>query len=220
MQRRPLIAVAIVIALLVIIPIAWWLASPLFINRTVDEVFPFALPDEAAMAQLSAGEQQALAAQFEAALPAAETLAQMPDAQRQAVEQKVMAVGAALPDRPLDEAMPAEPTIVAQGAFKDADSFHKGSGTVAIFKLADGNHIVRFENFKATNGPDLHVLLAANPVPTGPDDLGEYLDLGSLKGNLGNQNSAIPAGTDLTKYGSVVIYCLPFHVVFATATVG
>jgi hypothetical protein len=44
-----------------------------------------------------------------------------------------------------------------------------------------------------------------------------YLDLGSLKGNLGNQNYDIPAGTDINQFKSVVIYCLPFHVVFSTA---
>jgi hypothetical protein len=46
-----------------------------------------------------------------------------------------------------------------------------------------------------------------------------YLDLGSLKGNIGNQNYEIPAGTDISEYQSVVIYCLPFHVIFSTATI-
>ena len=30
----------------------------------------------------------------------------------------------------------------------------------------------------------------------------------------------IPADVDLSDYQSVVIYCVPFHVVFATATLG
>ena len=66
----------------------------------------------------------------------------------------------------------------------------------------------------------MHVLLARDPVPSSRDDLGEYLDLGSLKGNVGNQNYEIPSGTDLSQFKSVVIYCVPFHVVFATATLG
>jgi hypothetical protein len=61
------------------------------------------------------------------------------------------------------------------------------------------------------------VLLATGSAPTGSADLGEYIDLGSLKGNMGNQNYDIPSGTDLSQYNSVVIYCKPFHVVFATA---
>lgn len=48
--------------------------------------------------------------------------------------------------------------------------------------------------------------------------MGQFLDLGELKGNVGSQNYEIPAGTDLSIYNSVVIYCQPFHVVFATAT--
>jgi hypothetical protein len=76
---------------------------------------------------------------------------------------------------------------------------------------------LRLEDFSVTNGPDLHVLLAENPSPPDHDSLGMYLDLGSLKGNLGDQNYDIPAGTDINQFKSVVIYCLPFHVVFSTA---
>ena len=34
---------------------------------------------------------------------------------------------------------------------------------------------------------------------------------------MGNQNYEVPAGTDVSEYKTVVIYCVPFHVVFATA---
>jgi hypothetical protein len=61
--------------------------------------------------------------------------------------------------------------------------------------------------------------LTKHPAPADRSDVGEdYLDLGSLKGNQGNQNYEIPEGVDLSEYNGVVIYCLPFHVVFATAT--
>jgi hypothetical protein len=118
------------------------------------------------------------------------------------------------------EAEPAQPTVVLQGQFQDADSFHQGSGSATIYQLPDGAQILRLEDFSVTNGPDLHVLLATSPAPTGRDDLGDYLDLGSLKGNVGNQNYEIAASTDLSQFKSVVIYCQPFHVVFATATLG
>ena len=45
-------------------------------------------------------------------------------------------------------------------------------------------------------------------------DLGS---LGSLKGNVGNQNYEIPADADVNALFSVVIYCSPFHVVFSVA---
>ncbi len=46
----------------------------------------------------------------------------------------------------------------------------------------------------------------------------DMIDLGSLKGNVGDQNYEIPADVDLSEYQSIVIYCQPFHVVFSIAT--
>ena len=123
-----------------------------------------------------------------------------------------------MPDQQMVEPMPGAPQLLASGEFQDADRFHKGSGTAKLYDIPSIGHVLRFEEFKATNGPDLHVLLAAAPQPTNRHDLGDYLDLGSLKGNVGDQNYELPADTDLTAYASVVIYCKPFHVVFATAT--
>jgi hypothetical protein len=107
-------------------------------------------------------------------------------------------------------------TAVLSGTFTDADASHKGSGTATIYQQGEAQ-LLRFQDFNVTNGPDLHVLLSTSPNPTSQDGLGEYLDLGSLKGNVGDQNYDIPAGTDLSQYQSIVIYCQPFHVVFSTA---
>ena len=73
--------------------------------------------------------------------------------------------------------------------------------------------ILRLEDFMVTNGPDLHVLLVENVE----GDMGNYIDLGSLKGNIGAQNYEIPADVDLSQFSGVMIYCQPFHVVFSTA---
>ena len=107
--------------------------------------------------------------------------------------------------------------VVGEGQFVDADSFHLGEGSATIYQQGDQS-VLRFEDFSVTNGPDLHVLLATNGAPTNRSDLGEYIDLGPLKGNLGNQNYEIPADVDLSQYNSVVIYCMPFHVVFSVAS--
>ncbi len=77
--------------------------------------------------------------------------------------------------------------------------------------------MLRFEAFDVTNGPDLHVLLVENIDGTNHNEIGEYVDLGALKGNMGNQNYEIPADVDLSHYAGVMIYCMPFHVVFSTA---
>ena len=52
------------------------------------------------------------------------------------------------------------PVIVKQGEFQDADSFHKGTGVATIYMGADRTRLLRFEDFKVTNGPDIHVVLS------------------------------------------------------------
>lgn len=90
-----------------------------------------------------------------------------------------------------------------------------------LYELADGSRVLRLEDFDVTNGPDLHALISPVPNPESRDDVtaGGYIDLGSLKGNRGAQNYDIPADYELpdTPF-SIVIYCQPFHVLFASAT--
>lgn len=177
--------------------IAWYLLSPLFINRTVDEAFPLGLPG-------------------------AEEMAQMPATDLAALEEAAMATAAAMPDQAMDEAMPGgeQPAVLSGGQFVGADDFHQGSGSATLYQLPDGSRVLRLEEFMVTNGPDLHVILSTAARPTSRDDIGEYIDLGSLKGNIGDQNYEIPADVELSAYQSVVIYCVPFHVLFASATLG
>jgi hypothetical protein len=130
------------------------------------------------------------------------------------------AEGTPMPDDdPMEEPMPdEEPTALVAGTFTEIDFAHSGEGTATVYELPTGENVVRFEEFRVTNGPDLHVLLAKHPDPRTRADLGEeYIDLGQLKGNVGSQNYTIPADVDLSEYNSVVIYCMPFHVVFSTA---
>ncbi|MEZ5227162.1 MAG: DM13 domain-containing protein [Acidimicrobiales bacterium] len=84
----------------------------------------------------------------------------------------------------------------------------EGSG----FTLGDGDRIfLRFENFETDNGPDLNVYLRSS---ADPDD---YLDLGDLKGNIGDQNYELPADIDLDRYDLVDIWCVRFGVSFGSA---
>lgn len=121
----------------------------------------------------------------------------------------------------VDEAIGAAQAAesLSQSSFVGADRIHQGSGNAEIFEGADGRRILRFTNFKVTNGPDLKVWLVKHPNPRKAADVidSEYLALGPLKGNLGAQNYDIPAGIDPREYGSVVIWCEQFSVLFATA---
>ena len=122
--------------------------------------------------------------------------------------------------------MMAQPTAanqvqaVAMGSFKDADAFHRGSGTATIYRTPDGSEVLRLEDLDVTNGPALHVVLSTHPDPERSQQVKQegYVDLGDLKGNRGNQNYPIPAGVDTSIHKSVVIYCYPFAVVFSVAT--
>ncbi len=220
MKLKPLLIIGGLIGLVIIGAVSWYLISPLFIDNTVDEAFPFEVPDNAAIEAMPVEERAALEADLVAAMPSAEEVAAMPEEDKAAVEQKVMEAAAlVMMDKPMEEEMmatEAEWTVVGQGQFSGADDFHQGSGRATIFQQGD-QRVLRFEDFSVTNGPDLHVLLIENADATSSAELGDYIDLGSLKGNMGNQNYEIPADVDLEQYNAVMIYCQPFHVVFATA---
>lgn len=114
--------------------------------------------------------------------------------------------------------MPADPVILAVGSFIEIDAVHGAEGTGTIYELPAGNRILRLENFRSTNGPELHVILSREVPTTTLGGIGEnYIDLGRLKGNVGNQNYDIPDSADVSEFQSVVIYCLPFRVVFSSA---
>jgi Electron transfer DM13 len=92
------------------------------------------------------------------------------------------------------------------------DGFHNVEGVAKVIALSDGKTFLRLENLKATNGPDLYVYLS-----TGKDS-SDIVNLGRLKGNIGNQNYEIPTGTDLSKYNTVLIWCKAFSTLFGSAT--
>ncbi len=124
-------------------------------------------------------------------------------------------------DRVVSEGLPAElqVTTLAKGRFRDADSVHKGEGVATIFATASGASVLRFTEFSGTNGPDLKVWLVKAASVQNSDDVkaSEWLSLGSLKGNKGDQNYVIPDGVDIADYPSVVIWCKQFGVLFAAA---
>ena len=98
---------------------------------------------------------------------------------------------------------------------------HSTSGRATIYSGANGRLVLRLTNFKTSNGPDVHVVLIA--AKDADDDANflksstERIELGALKGNEGDQNYDIPAGTDLKKYQTVSIYCERFNANFGAA---
>lgn len=121
-------------------------------------------------------------------------------------------------DKVNEPPVPADARL-AEGPFRSLE--HKTTGVARVLRLDDGRRVLRFERFDTSNGPDLRVYLS-KARPDGPwgafDD--DYVELGKLKGNKGDQNYDIPAGTDLSTYSSAVIWCRRFSVPFAVAPIG
>jgi Electron transfer DM13 len=115
-------------------------------------------------------------------------------------------------DENMSQTTTPKETKPLMGNFVDAgDGFHKVEGVAKVVNLADGKTFLRLENLKATNGPDLYVYLSTDK------GVSDFVNLGRLKGNIGNQNYEIPAGTDLAKYDTVLIWCNAFSTLFGSA---
>ena len=115
------------------------------------------------------------------------------------------------------------PTASAASNQLAKGQFHNGAhdtkGTATVFQLADGKKTLRLTDFATSNGPDVHVYLVAANDAKDNDAVTKagFVDLGSLKGNIGDQNYELPANADLAKYRAVTIWCKRFSVNFGTA---
>ena len=236
-KRRSVQIGAVVIAV-PILALAWWLGSPLFIDQVVDEPFPRAamalIPDDMTAEEV---EQKMIEAEVTDA-PAYEDMPEPEPAMTTSTMATTTTAASATEESEREteetdttstmaEESPAEPAApeatgpvaLVTGPLMDGDSFHKGTGQITLYRLEDGSQLLRLEDIEVTNGPQLHVILTPVYGVTGRDDVHAdgYLDLGPLKGNIGSQNYEVPPDYEIPPELTVVIYCVPFHVVFATA---
>jgi hypothetical protein len=98
---------------------------------------------------------------------------------------------------------------------------HPTNGRATVYESRDGERYLRLTDFTTSNGPDVHVVLARAKDPALDREIVkgnlDYVELGKLKGNQGDQNYNLPASVDLQKYNAVVIYCERFKAVFGVA---
>ena len=120
-------------------------------------------------------------------------------------------------DDTVNEAAPLTQVVLAQGAFRSGE--HHTEGTARLLRLPDGRQSLRLADLRTSNGPVLKVWLTAADVDASNGEINDsaHLDLGGLKGNIGSQNYAVPAGADPSRYRAVVIWCARFHVAFGAA---
>lgn len=120
----------------------------------------------------------------------------------------------------VDDTMPMDdvPEIITLLSGSFIDRSHPTLGTAKVITDGSEQRFLRFENFRTDNGPDLNIYLST-AAPDGPagDFDEDFVDLGDMKGNVGDQNYAIPADVDLDRYTTVVIWCVRFAVAFGAA---
>jgi hypothetical protein len=179
---------------------------PLFVNTNVEVIFPGLPTDMQDDFLRLPREQQRMLIEMRG------------ESQLMAIDMARALISA---DISVDEAMPdvQNPVRIGVGAFIEIDMMHSASGTAIIYRLPDDRLMLRLEGFRTTKGPELHVVLSRAEDPREPEQLGaDYRDLGRLKGNVGNQNYDIPSDLTIENFNSVVIYSVPYQVIFSTAT--
>ncbi len=108
--------------------------------------------------------------------------------------------------------------VLAEGDFRALA--HRGSGQAKLLEVEGDDRYLRLEDFMVENGPDLRVYLSTATSDSENGAFGEdFIDLGALKGNVGNQNYRVPSGADLDRFKSAVIWCRRFSVGFAVASI-
>ena len=129
-------------------------------------------------------------------------------------------------NRTVSEGFPAAPRSAAAGSQTPLQLLsgqfkgyaHPTDGRASIYRM-DSKRILRLTNFRTSNGPDVHVYLIAAPDAKDDETVknAASVDLGILKGNIGDQNYDVPDSVDLGKYRAVMIWCKRFNVNFGTA---
>lgn len=202
------------IAVIVIIIIgtgAFYLASPLFISTQVNEPLPTnAVESEAYQKFISINEEERMQA-----------AKQMSVQERDEIMSSAARVNNSI-NEPMNQAQAQEEqertlntttqNVLRAGSFIGiGDGIHNAEGIAKIIPLEDGTPILRLENLRVTNGPDLYVYLSPDKSAS------DFVNVGKLKANNGNQNYDIPAGINLSKYDTVLVWCRPFSVLFGSA---
>lgn len=206
MSRKKAIIIGIVIAA-VAIPLGIYTALPLFINTEINEPLPTVSNgnnDMAAMQQFKDFMEMTEEERIEKGQ-------QMSNEERDTIMKAAAQINGTTVNEEMTTIGEETPTAYAGMFVGVNDGIHNAEGQAKVIKLSDGSNFLRLEDFRSTNGPDLYVYLST--------DRGnfDFVNLGRLKGNVGDQNYKIPEETDLSKYDTALIWCQAFSVLFGSA---
>jgi hypothetical protein len=208
------IKLGIIAAIIIIVGAgAFYLASPLFISSEIDEP----LPEGADVASPSPSNQfqEFVAMSEEERIEAAN---QMSEEEKNQIMLDFSRINSSNVNESMDDLQilgrenDTDNGTLLTGTFVGVgEGIHDAQGIAKVIPLENGGNVLRLEDLVVTNGPDLYVYLSTDKSAL------DFINLGRLKANIGNQNYPIPAGTDLTKYDTVLIWCKAFSVLFGSA---
>jgi Electron transfer DM13 len=198
---------------------AFYLASPLFISTEIDEP----LPEGAGVPAASPSSnqfQEFMAMSEEERIEAGNQMDEQEKNQimlefakmNTSIDESMTQINQSLSEQQTSQAENETSNLLLTGSFVGVgDGIHDAQGIAKVIPVEGGDNILRLEDLIVTNGPDLYVYLSTDKSAS------DFVNLGRLKANIGNQNYQIPEGTDITKYDTVLIWCKAFSVLFGSA---
>ena len=207
MKNKTKIIISIIVAAIAI-PIGIYTISPLFINTEINEPLPPLSSESALVFEkfMAMTEDEKINAAKNMTVEEQNTIMKMAAKQNTTINENMTTI------MDISQNTAEENKNLLVGDFMGVnDGIHNAEGYAKILTLSDGSQILRLEDFRSTNGPDVHLYLSTDKQAS------NFIDLGRLKANNGDQNYQIPIDTDFNKYKYVLIWCKPFSVLFGSA---
>jgi hypothetical protein len=204
MHKR--IKIGIIGAIVIIIGVsAFYLASPLFISTEIDEPLPEGAelpappPSDQFQEFMAMSEQERI-----------EAGNHMNEQEKNQIMLEFASMNTSI-DESMSQGNETNDSLLTGSFVGVGDGIHDAQGLAKVIPVEGGGNVLRLEDLIVTNGPDLYVYLSTDKSAS------DFVNLGKLKANIGNQNYPIPNGTDMTKYDTVLIWCRAFSVLFGSA---
>jgi len=217
MHRR--VKIGIIGAIIIIIGVsAFYLASPLFISTEIDEPLPEGA--EVPAPPPSNQFQEFMAMSEEERIEAGNQMDEQEKNQimlefarmNTSIDESMAQINQSISEQQISQIGNETRDLLLTGSFVGVgDGIHDAQGIAKVIPIEGGGDVLRLEDLVVTNGPDLYVYLSTDKSAS------DFMNLGRLKANIGNQNYPIPVGTDLSKYDTVLIWCRAFSVLFGSA---
>jgi len=217
------IKLGIIGAIIIIVGVsAFYLASPLFISTEIDEPLPEGAEVPTASPPLNQF-QEFMAMSEEERIEAGNQMDEQEKNQimlefarmNTSIDESMTQINQSLSEQQTSQTGNESSNLLLTGSFVGVgDGIHDAQGIAKVIPIEGGGNVLRLEDLIVTNGPDLYVYLSTDSTDKSASD---FVNLGRLKANIGNQNYEIPEGIDITKYDTVLIWCRAFSVLFGSA---